>query len=49
MNFQTIFIKMDEDSTTLATGTKFHLQGTMPDGLFQTKNPNLGKFWKALE
>jgi hypothetical protein len=21
----------------------------LPDGLFQTKNPNLGKFWRALE
>jgi hypothetical protein len=21
----------------------------LPDGLFQTKNPNLGKFWRALK
>jgi hypothetical protein len=21
----------------------------LPDGMFQTKNPNLGKFWKALQ
>jgi hypothetical protein len=21
----------------------------LPDGIFQTKNPNLGKFWRALE
>jgi hypothetical protein len=21
----------------------------LPDGTFQTKNPNLGKFWRALE
>jgi hypothetical protein len=28
---------------------KFFSDAGLPDGLFQTKNPNLGKFWRALD
>jgi hypothetical protein len=38
-----------ESPENLNCVSAFNLPTALPDGLFRTKNPNLGKFWRALE